>query len=69
MDRTRPSAGAITRFSVNGVVRRGLRKKYTHHNDSNVPGSAKGDQKMVEQELWKAYARVLLGSNELLHID
>ena len=29
----------------------------------------KGDQKVVEQELWKAYARVLLGSNELLHID
>ena len=28
-----------------------------------------GDQKLVEQEVWKAYARVLLGSNELLHID
>ncbi|MEO1826233.1 MAG: DUF1549 and DUF1553 domain-containing protein [Roseibacillus sp.] len=28
-----------------------------------------GDQKVVEQEIWKAYARVLLGSNELLHID
>jgi hypothetical protein len=28
-----------------------------------------GDQRAVEQELWKAYARVLLGSNEFLHID
>ena len=67
-----PDPGSRLDFACHELFGRPVRDEevVAFREFAEVLGSTiKGDQKMVEQELWKAYARVLLGSNELLHID
>jgi len=51
---TRPSAGAITRPSHNGVTRGGSRKKYTHHSVAMTPSQPSGDHSHIRTRLASA---------------